>query len=92
MGMMEYIPIAAMALVSGAIAAVIWTTVYLNSRRNGLILLAVFVFLGINQMINVYPFSNAAGTMLLVIYSALGLLSVHRIKTRKHKETSGDSC
>jgi len=90
MGWIDFISVSAMALVSGAIAAVIWTTVYLNSRRNGWILLAVFVFLGISQILNAVQLSFAAGLVLLVIYASLALLSVRRISMRHTKETSGN--
>ncbi|WP_213421867.1 hypothetical protein [Bhargavaea massiliensis] len=90
MGWVDFTLVLAMALVSGAIAALIWTTVYLNSRRNGWILLAVLVFLGVSQMINAFQLSFAAGLVLLVIYASLALLSVRRISMRQTKETSGN--
>lgn len=90
MGWVDFTLVLAMALVSGAIAALIWTTVYLNSRRNGWILLAVLVFLGVSQMINAFQLYFAAGLVLLVIYASLALLSVRRISMRHTKETSGN--
>ncbi|SEJ54896.1 hypothetical protein SAMN04488127_2183 [Bhargavaea ginsengi] len=54
MGMIEFVSILAMVLVTGAIAAVIWTAVFLNSRRNGWILLAFLIFLGAHQIYNAF--------------------------------------
>ena len=90
MGMIEFVSILAMVLVTGAIAAVIWTTVFLNSRRNGWILLIVLVFLGISQILNAFRYSTTAALMLLGIYAAFALLSVRRIRTRQIQETSGN--
>ena len=88
--MIGFVSVLAMALVSGAIAAVIWTTVFLKSRRNGWILLAVLVFLAGNQVSNAFQSIPAAGWMLLSVYTAFALLSVHRVRTRQPKETSGN--
>lgn len=89
-GNVEFVSILAMALVTGAITAVIWTTVFLNSRRNGRILLAVLVFLGGHQIYNSFHFSTSAGLMLLSIYSVFALLAVRRIRTRQTRETPGN--
>jgi Ca2+/Na+ antiporter len=90
MGLIGFIWILAMALVSGVIAAVIWSTVFIRSRRNGWILLAVLVFLSVNQIINAFQLSAAVGSMLLLIYTGFALLAVHRVKTRQTQETSGN--
>lgn len=90
MGWLNFVLFLVLALVSGAIAAVIWTTVYLNSRRNGWVLLAVLVFLGVSQMINAFQLSFTAGLLMLVIYAALALLSIRRISKGQTKKTSGN--
>lgn len=90
MGLVGFVSILAMTIVSGAIAAIIWTTVYMKSRRNGWMLLAVLVFLLANQIYHTFQSSLAAGPMLLGIYSTFALLAVHRIRTRQIQETSGN--
>lgn len=90
MGIFNYISVIGMVLVSGTIAAVIWTTVFLNNRRSGWILLAVLIFFGATQMVNSFLVSPSIGLTVLIIYLGLGILSIQRIKSQQAKEASGN--
>ena len=69
-------------LVVVSIALAIFSTVFVKSRKKGLLFLAIYVLLSIYNLSNAYQYSVMMGNSMLFIYMSLGVVTYFVIKKK----------
>ncbi len=65
-----------------SIVLAIFTSVFLKSRKKGLVFLTIYILLSIYSLYGVYKYSAILGSSVLIIYICLGVVTYFVIKKR----------
>ena len=76
-------------LMAISLALAIFSSVFVKSRKKGLIFLIIYVLLSIYSLYDVYKYSVIMGSSTLFIYISLGVVTYFVIKKRLSNGTEG---
>lgn len=74
-------------LVVVSLAFAIFSSVFVKSRRKGLMFLTIYILLSIYSLYDVYKHSSILGSSMFVIYISLGVVTFFVIKKRLSNKT-----
>ena len=63
------------------------TSVFVKSRKKGLVSLTIYIFLSIYSLYDIYKYSWILGSSMFVIYISLGVVTYFVIKKRLSNKT-----
>lgn len=69
-------------LISVSLILAIFTSVFVKSRKQGLVFLTIYILLNIYSLIIGFKFSLVMGSGMLIIYICLGILTYFVIKKK----------
>ncbi|MGN4127121.1 hypothetical protein ACMGD3_19245 [Lysinibacillus sphaericus] len=65
-----------------SIVLAIFSSVFVQSRKKGLVFLTIYILLSIYSLYDVYKYSAILGSSMLIIYISLGVVTYFVIKKR----------
>ena len=75
-------------LISASLILAIITSVFVKSRKRGILFLTIYILLNIYSLTIGYKFSTAMGSGMLIIYIGLGVLTYFVTKKKLSKGTA----